>query len=121
MEVLLVLIIIVVIAGLGIQQLMGSFQKSKINAAKATMGLLSNSLKRYQIDVGNGNLPATLDALHEQPADLANPGDWIQMLDKPVPMDPWGKPYEYKPNGTSFELKSGGPDGQIGTQDDVVG
>jgi general secretion pathway protein G len=118
MEVLLVLIIIVVIAGFGIRSLMGSFDKAKVNQAKVMLGILSTSLKEYQIEVGN--LPSALDALHQQPSDLANASDWVQKLDKPVPMDPWGHAYEYKPNGTKFELKSNGPDGQSGTQDDIA-
>ena len=38
-------------------------------------------------------------------------------------MDPWGRPYAYefpgKVNPTGYDLRSAGPDGQDGTQDDV--
>ncbi|XZE44463.1 type II secretion system protein GspG [Pirellulaceae bacterium SH467] len=118
MEVLLVLIIIVVIAGFGIRALTGTFDQAKKNQAKAMLGILSTSLKEYQIQVGA--LPSALDALHQQPSDLADPSMWVQKLDKPVPADPWNRPYEYKLNGSAFELRSLGPDGQSGTQDDIT-
>ncbi len=118
MEVLLVLIIIVVIAGFGIRALSGTFESAKKNQAKAMLGILSTSLKEYQFQVGA--LPSALDALHQQPSDLADPSQWVQKLDKPVPADPWNRPYEYKLNGTTFDLRSVGPDGQSGTQDDIT-
>jgi hypothetical protein len=33
--------------------------------------------------------------------------------------DPWGNPYVYKVTGNGFVLKSPGPDGQPGTEDDI--
>ena len=117
LEVLLVLVIIVVIAGFGIQSLMSNFDRAKINAAKGMMGMLSSGLKRYQLNVGN--LPSSLDALYEAPSDLADPSAWTQELDKPVPLDPWGTAYIYNLEGSKFTLTSAGPDKQPGTADDV--
>lgn len=117
LEVLLVLVIIVVIAGFGIQSLMSSLGSANKNAAKGMMGLLSGGLKRYQLNVGS--LPASLDALYEQPSDIADPSLWSQELDKPVPNDPWGTPYIYTVQGEKFTLSSAGPDKQAGTADDI--
>ncbi len=119
LEVLLVLVILVVIAGFAIRGFQGTFDAAKKNQAKIMLGILSTSLKEYQLIVGS--LPSSLDALHAQPSDLADPSLWVQKLDKPVPSDPWNHPYEYKPNGTSFEVRSIGPDGQSGSADDIVG
>jgi general secretion pathway protein G len=116
MEVLLVLIIIVVIAGFGIRTLTGTFEKAKQNTAKAQLGILSSNLKEYQIMVGN--LPQELQALQTQPADV-DPSVWVKKLEK-IPMDPWNRPYEYKPTGAEFELRCVGPDGQSGTADDIT-
>lgn len=81
------------------------------------LGILSTSLKEYQILVGD--LPDNLDALYVQPSNV-DASVWVQKLDKPVPMDPWNHAYEYKRNGSSFELRSVGPDGQSGSADDIT-
>jgi general secretion pathway protein G len=117
MEVLLVLIILVVLAGLVIRNFMPTLESAKKSSAKIMISSLSSSLKQYQLQLGT--LPTSLDALHQQPAD-ADASTWVQMLEKPVAMDPWGKPYEYKLNGSTFELRSVGPDGQSGTADDIT-
>ena len=115
LELLLVLVILVVIAGFGIQAFGGIQANAKVKQAKIELGMLSQSLKKYEMLL-NG-LPASLDALSTKPSD-ADP-EWVRLLDKPIAKDPWGSPYEYKPNGTDFELKSIGPDRQSGTADDV--
>ena len=118
LELLLVLVILVVIAGFGIQAFNGTRERAKKQQAKITLGLLSGALKQYQIEVNN--LPSALAALHEMPSDITDPNNWVKKLDKPVPLDPWDRPYEYKLNGSEFELRSLGPDGQSGTEDDIV-
>lgn len=117
LEVLLVLIILVVIAGFAIRNFAGTLDQSNRRAARVQIGQLSAAIKQYQLTMGG--LPSSLEALQTQPSDLANPGDWVQLLEK-VPVDPWNKPYEYKNNGSTFELRSLGPDGQSGTSDDVT-
>jgi general secretion pathway protein G len=79
MEVMLVLVIIVVIAGLGIRTMSGTFDRARINAAKANISTLSNSIKEYQIEIGNGNLPQSLEALTTQPSDV-EAGAWSPKL-----------------------------------------
>ena len=118
LELLLVLVILVVIAGFGIQVFTGTQKQARLKQAKITLGMLSTMLKQYQMEVNV--LPSSLDALHVQPSDLTNPSDWVQKSGKPIPLDPWEHPYEYKPNGTEFDLRSAGPDGQSGTEDDIV-
>lgn len=36
------------------------------------------------------------------------------------PIDPWGRPYRYTSNGSSYELRCAGQDGTFGNGDDVV-
>ena len=116
LELLLVLVILVVIAGFGIQAFTGVKDRAKIQQAKVELGMLSQSLKRYEM-LMNG-LPTALEALSIKPSD--GDTDWVKMLDKPISKDPWGNPYEYKPNGSDFEHKSMGPDRQSGTADDIA-
>lgn len=117
LEVLLVLIILVVIAGFAIRNFTGTLDQANKRAATAQLSQLSSSIKQYQLMMQQ--LPPTIDALQNQPADLANPGDWTKLLDK-IPNDPWNRPYEYKLNGSTFELRCVGPDGQSGTSDDIT-
>ena len=118
LELLLVLVILVVIAGFGIQAFNGTRERAKKQQAKITLGMLSAALKQYEMEINN--LPSALEALYVMPADITDPNNWVQKIDKPVPADPWDHPYEYKPSGSSFELRSVGPDGQSGTADDIT-
>ncbi|MFO0011521.1 MAG: type II secretion system major pseudopilin GspG [Planctomycetota bacterium] len=117
LEVLLVLIILVVIAGFAIRNFTGIQDTANKRAATAQIGQLSSAVKTYQLLMGQ--LPPNLEALVNAPADLQNPGEWTKQLDK-VPVDPWNRPYEYKLNGSSFEIRSVGSDGQSGTSDDIT-
>ena len=117
LEVMLVLIILVVIAGFAIRNFTGVLDQANKRAATAQLAQLSAAVKQYQLMLQQ--LPPSLDALMNQPGDLQNPGDWTKLLDK-IPLDPWNRPYEYKNNGSSFELRSVGADGQSGTADDIV-
>ena len=115
LELLLVLVILVVIAGFGIQAFGGVRDKAKISQAKIELGMLSASLKRYEMMM-NG-FPSSLEALSVKPSDAD--AEWVKTLDKPLSKDPWGNPYDFKVNGSEFELKSMGPDRQLGTADDI--
>jgi general secretion pathway protein G len=117
LEVLLVLIILVVIAGFAIQNFAGIQDTANKKAATTQITQLSTAIKTYQLLMNA--LPPNLEALVNPPADLAKPGDWTKQLER-VPNDPWGRPYEYKVNGSTFELRCVGPDGQSGTSDDVL-
>jgi type II secretion system protein G len=86
-------------------------------AATTQVTQLSTAIKTYQLLMGG--LPPNLEALVNPPADLAKPGDWTKQLER-VPNDPWNRPYEYKVNGSTFELRCVGPDGKSGTSDDMV-
>ena len=116
---MLVLVIIAAIAGIAVVNI-GSFQEKAFRrTATAEISNLKTMLDSYKLEVGS--YPAQLSALYEQPSDLADPTKWMQISKKPIKPDPWGRPYEYTVNGADFELRSLGPDGQSGNEDDVTG
>lgn len=117
-EVLLVLAILVVVAGAVALNVTSTQDAAYKKMAQSEVARLKNYVKQYQLMVGT--LPSTLDALHAQPTDIADPSKWTQILDKPLSPDPWGRPYEYKPSGSAFEIRSLGPDGQSNTEDDIT-
>ena len=61
----------------------------------------------------NGAFPVAADIV--KLTDILHP-DYISEL---IRMDAWGHPIEYETAGTGFRLRSAGPDGVSGTQDDL--
>lgn len=117
-EILLVLAILVVVAGVVTVNAIGVSDDANKKFAKTQIAALSGFVNQYRLSVGS--LPTSLDSLYTQPGDIADPTKWTQLVDKPVPPDPWNRPYEYKINGSKFEIRSVGPDGQSNTPDDIT-
>jgi hypothetical protein len=90
---------------------------AKKTQAMVMMGILDKSLREYQLQVGE--TPSNLKSLYELPSDLADKSRWVRKLDKPVPNDPWGNPYNYGKSSKTFRIWSNGPDAQYGTDDDI--
>ncbi len=118
MEVMLVLVIIAAIAGIAVLNIGSIRGEAFKRTAKADISNLKNMLSQYEMMVGT--YPSSLDSLYAQPSDLADPTKWVKIARDPIKPDPWQRPYEYKLNGTEYELRSLGPDGQSGTEDDIV-
>jgi len=124
-EVLLVLVILVTLASFAVNAYDGIRRKANINAAKVQIGLFESQLALYQLSMKD--YPSTdqgLEALRNPPSDLANPDSWDgPYLEKPVPPDPWGNPYQYqypgKNNQAKYDLWSFGPDMDDSTADDI--
>lgn len=120
-EVLLVLIILVILGSLAVNVFLGTQEKANINAAKAQVGLLSEPINRYHLDLNK--YPQQLEELWEEPTDTALAGRWGGPYVEKLKPDPWGNPYEYtaegKNNTNKFDFWSNGPDGQSGTDDDI--
>ena len=125
-EVLLVLVILVIIGSIVVANYGNIQRKAYVNAAKTQIGAFDGPIQTYRLDIGDFPLTAQgLDALWQQPGDLANPDDWGgPYLGKPVPVDPWKRPYQYEYPGRNDpntpDIWSLGQDGADGTDDDVV-
>lgn len=114
-ELLVVLIILGLLAALVAPKFFGKIGKAKTRTAKTQIELLGAALDDFRLD--NGRYPTTeegLKALREKPGDLAT---WDgPYLPKPVPLDPWGRPYHYQSPGEhgDYDLFSYGKDGVEG-------
>jgi len=117
-EVLLVLAILVVVAGFVTFNVINVADEANKKAAKVQIANLSSFVNTYRLTVGS--FPSSLDALYTQPSDLQDVSKWTQLSAKPIPPDPWGRAYEFKIDGSKFEIRSVGPDGQSNTPDDIV-
>jgi general secretion pathway protein G len=94
MEMLVVVAILVVLAGIGGYYYMGSLDKAKENAAKLQIDVLTKACQAYEVE--NGERPASLVAL-TQPY-----GNNAPKLDDPSKlMDPWNKQYQYNAQGSN--------------------
>ncbi len=123
MEVLLVLAILVILGSIVVANFSGVFSKAKVKAAKTQISELDKLVQMYMLDIGQA--PPTdpgLEALRQPPPGLPDPSKWgpEPYTNKPIPLDPWGNKYVYENiNGTSYKITSPGPDGRLGTEDDI--
>lgn len=115
LELLVVVVIIGLLAGIVAPRYFGQVGKSEVNVAKAQLDALEKALDQYRLDVGHyPNVELGLKALVERPP--SEPKWSGPYLRKDVPPDPWGRPYVYKVPGEKgeFDLLSYGKDGQPG-------
>lgn len=116
-ELLVVLVILGLLAGLVGPQFFGKVDSSKVRTAETQIKMLKMALQTYRLDVGS--YPTSLEALSIAPAADKNYWDG-PYLEEDLPLDPWNNPYNYKKDGSApqgFYLYSYGADGQSGGED----
>ena len=121
-EIMVVILILGLLATIVVQSLRGAADKAKRTKAQADISELKTSLDRFYLD--NGYYPTTdqgLQSLVTAPTSgrIPNsypPGGYIERL----PKDPWGTPYLYQSDGSTYILKSYGPDA-VESADDIDG
>jgi len=123
-ELLLVVVIIGVLAAIMLPSFSGRSEEARITRAKteieSTLGL---ALDMFEADTGK--YPSTeqgLEALIRKPDGVLNwRGPYIKKSNRFE--DPWENTYHYQfpgqQNTFSYDLISSGPDGQLGTEDDI--
>ncbi len=115
LELLVVMVIIGLLAGLVAPRYFGQLGKSNTKVAKAQINALEQALDQFRLDVGR--YPTSeegLESLNQAPADVEG---WSgPYLKKGIPLDPWGRAYLYQQPGTNAELDlySYGKDGRAG-------
>lgn len=125
MEVLLVLAILVILGSLVAMTFTNVLGDSDRKAARSQIGLFEPALNVYRLHMKEfPSASQGLNALRGAPSDARFANRWQgPYLEKEIPVDPWGNPYQYaypgRNNADSFDIWSLGPDGQDGTEDDV--
>lgn len=121
-EIMLVVVIIGILAGLVIPMIAGkSEQAREMRAAADINGGIKSALGSYNVDMGI--YPASLQDLLTPPS--RNAAHWRGPYVDPavLPKDPWENLYLYtypgKHNPTTYDLWSAGPDGKSGDADDI--
>jgi len=119
LEMLVVLAIIGLIAGLVGPRLFRNVDRSRVTAATTQIKLLRGAVENLRLDIGRyPTAQEGLSLLNKPPADPALASRWRgPYLDETVPQDPWSKAYQYSlpgRDGQPFALYSLGADGQPG-------
>ena len=118
LEMLVVLVIIGLLAGLVGPQLMGRVDTSKVTAADTQVRMLKAALDTMRLDIGRyPTKEEGLAMLTTPPREERAARKWQgPYLSDGLPPDPWGNPYQYSPAATqtSVILFSYGADGEPG-------
>lgn len=122
-ELLLVLVILGILAALVLPKFTGRTEQARVTAAQTQIASFGTALDAFEVDTGS--YPRGQDGLGQliaQPSDVTN---WRgPYLKDAIPLDPWGHAYSYefpgKANPSGYDVRSAGPDGQYGTNDDIV-
>jgi general secretion pathway protein G len=103
LELLVVMVIIGLLAGLVAPRYFAQVGKSNTKIARAQINSLEQALDQFRLDVGRyPNTEEGLEALNSAPA---NVDGWSgPYLKKGIPLDPWGQPYLYQQPGTNSEM-----------------
>lgn len=123
-EILVVIIVIGLLAGLVAPQIIGRVSEARGATAQTQIELFSVALDNYRLD--NVRYPTTeqgLEALRTKPTTEPVPANWRgPYLRKEIPVDPWNRPYVYvspgEENPTSYDLYTLGADGVPGGEDE---
>jgi len=123
-ELMAMLIIIGLLATLVVTKVTSKIDQARVTTTKANLKILSSAVNQFRMDTGR--FPAEdmgLLDLIEQPTDVINwePGGYVETTE--LPLDGWGNEFVYEPypeSGKEFAIRSFGPDGEEGTEDDLL-
>ena len=109
-EILIVVMIIGLLASFVAPNLIGRYERSKEEIAKAQVEMLSSGVLSFKLDLNR--YPTSLEELNKS-TDPKWRGPYLSKQE--LPKDPWGKDYQYKTPGDHgpFDLFSLGPDGTL--------
>ena len=108
-EIILVVVIIGILAGIAIPRMGGKTEKAKISQAKSNIVALGMAIQEYEMM--NGDYPSSLDQL----LDESKGGPYMEK--KAIPDDPWDKPFVFAAPGShnthTFDLSCTSPKGTV--------
>lgn len=117
-EILVVVTILGLIAGIVGITVAGQLEEAKIDTAKVQIKNISDALELYKVKLNR--YPSTAEGLQA----LVSPPEGRRPFMETIPEDPFGSEYLYISPGThhpsKFDLYSKGPDGVADTEDDIT-
>ena len=114
-EVLMVVAILGLLAGVVAAKFSGHGRASRIKTTRASIAAIETALDMYEVDTGR--LPSNLSSLFKSDGAANWNGPYLK---KDTPADSWGTPFAYSVSDNSYKITSGGPDMTIGGSDDIT-
>jgi len=112
-ELLLVVAILGILAAVVMVNVQGKGDDARIQATRTSIAAIKTAVGIY--DATKSRLPESLDEM------CTGDDNSAALLDKANLNDSWGHPFQYKKiSKFKFEIRSAGPDGQMGTEDDLT-
>jgi len=123
-ELMAVLIILGLLATVLVRNFMGQTDRARAVITKANLKILHAAISQFKMETGR--FPTEdegLIALIEQPSDVEiwPPGGYLESTE--IPKDGWGNEFIFElfpESGKQFVIRSCGPDGEEGTEDDLL-
>jgi general secretion pathway protein G len=118
-ELLLVLTILAILAGIVLPKMTGNTERARQTAAHTQIAAIGTALDAFEVDVGH--YPRQLQDLVVKPRDAQG---WRGPYLEKIPLDPWQKNYTYVFPGRrnsagsgGYDLSTTGPDGTAADPD----
>jgi general secretion pathway protein G len=124
-ELMAMLIIIGLLATLVVTKVATKIDQARITTTKANLKALHAAVNQFKMDTNR--FPSEdkgLIDLIEQPSGVDTiwePGGYLETTE--IPKDGWGNDFIYElypESGKQFQIRSMGPDGEEGTEDDLL-
>ncbi|MEQ1601807.1 MAG: type II secretion system major pseudopilin GspG [Methylophilaceae bacterium] len=119
LELLVVMVIIGLLVGIVAPRYFNQLGASEVKTAAAQISALTKALDVYRLDTGH--YPTQENGLQALTIAPNNESKWRgPYIEKAVPQDPWGQPYQYRVPGEKreYDLYSYGKDGKPGGTED---
>lgn len=108
-EIILVVVIIGILAGIAIPRMGGKTEKAQLTQAQSNINALSMAVQEYEMM--NGTYPSSLEGL----LDESKGGPFMEK--KKIPTDPWEAPFVYSAPGShnthTFDISCTSPKGTV--------
>jgi general secretion pathway protein G len=112
-----VVVIIGILVGVAVPKLSGRVKTAQIQGTRKTIAAVALALDVYEVDIGH--YPNSLQQLLTSSGELNWNGPYLK--DGRAPKDAWGLDVQYTLKGeTGYEVRSAGPDNQMGSTDDIT-
>ena len=119
-ELIVVLVILGLLAGVVVPNIYKKLAKGKDQIAKIQIKEIEGAVQLFSFDMGRN--PTTAEGLESLVRNPGNNDSWKgPYLAKALPQDPWSRPYAYlcPGNNGDYDLFSFGADGTEGNEDDI--
>ena len=114
-ELLVVVAILGILGSIAVVGVVGHIESTRKTAAKTAVDNIKDAVTAWMVDRKKSTPPSDLKVLIE------NDGDKTPLLDggDGALVDPWNNDYQIEIRNKRYTIVSSGPDGEIGTDDDI--